>query len=111
MSAHYIPSSVEFLDGAEPVVGAVYASKRCNMLAQTSHGRVGWLATLESGGLVSIVEVFFYDTGGFARWLTRAELEEIKTKRSVAWILAHGKESYLERCRKRHQMEVIAIAC
>ena len=110
MSAHYIPSSLELMDGAEPAIGVVYASKRCKILAESSHGRVGWRATLESGGLVSVVEVFFYGRGGLARWLTRDELETIKAKRSVIWILAHGKEHYLERCRRRQQMETV-VGC
>lgn len=96
------------MDGAEPIVGAVYASKRRNILAESVHGRVGWRVTLESGGLVSTVEVFFYDKGGLARWLTRGEFEATKAKRSLEWIQAYGKIRYLERCRRRQQMEVIA---
>lgn len=108
MSAHYIPSSSEFMDGAEPIVGAVYASKQCNILAESYHGRTGWRATLENGGLISTVEVFFCDKGGLARWLTRAEFEATKAKRSLEWIQAYGKMRYLERCRRRQQLEAVA---
>jgi len=107
MSAHYIPSSLELMDGAEPAIGAVYSSKRRYSLAGQTHGCVGWRATLESGGLVSMVEVFFYNKGGFAKWLTRAEFEQLKAERASAWKIVNGPAYYRAQCRKRDEMELI----
>lgn len=108
MSAHYIPCSSTLVDGAEPAVGAVYASRRCNRLARPSHGRTGWRATLDEDGRISSVEVFFYGKGGFARWLTRIEFERVKEERAAVWRLAHGRDYHREKLRRWERIESLA---
>ena len=75
-----IPSALDYLDGSDPAVGVVYADSGCTSLATHAHGSAGWRATIGSNGAISAVQVFFYDKGGLARWLTRDEFERVKAE-------------------------------
>ena len=105
MSAHYIPSFLDYLDGSEPAVGVVHANRRCTSLAIHAHGRTGWRPTMGSNGTISVVQVFFYGKCGLARWFTRDEFERVKAERAVAWRRTMGPAYQRERARRRALIE------
>lgn len=106
MKTHLLAATA-LVDGAfpAPIVGQIYRTKKCEILAPATHGQTGWkVITLKDGSPVFDL-VVFYGKISPGRWFTPEEQKKFKSDGAKIWWIVNGPVERAERMRRQRLLE------